>query len=144
MLKMKAVDNAGNETIINIGSKTTSSIAGGEGVIKITPSTTAWTNQNITVTVTWPSDTTGLTKQISKDGGSTWSTYTSAVTISSNCTVKARLIDSSNQSGTAASLTISKIDKTAPTAPAITGGSTSWATSRTISVRRLQQIVEVG
>ena len=132
-IKMKAVDNAGNEMVTEAIQKKTISIAG-EGSITITPSTTAWTNKDITITVTWPSDTSGLTKQISIDNGSTWKTYTGTVTISSNCTVKARLIDSTNQTGTSASLTISKIDKQAPTAPVITGGSTSYATSRTISV----------
>ena len=140
-LKMKAVDKAGNEIITEAITKATTSIAG-EGSITITPSTTAWTNKDITITVTWPSDTSGLTKQISTDNGSTWKTYTGSVTISSNCTVKARLIDSTNQTGTSASLTISKIDKQAPTAPVITGGSTSYATSRTISVSTLP--TEIG
>ena len=112
-LKMKAVDKAGNETVIDIGNKTTTNIAG-LGTITIKPSTTSPTNQDIKVSVTWPSNTEGLTKQISVNNGSTWSTYTGEVTISSNCTVKARLIDSTNQEGTTASLTISNIDKNEP------------------------------
>ena len=90
-----------------------------EGEITIIPSTTEWTSQDIKVSVTWPSDIEGLTKQISIDNGSTWSTYTGEVTISSNCTVKARIIDSTNQEGTTASLIINNIDKNEPivTAP---------------------------
>ena len=122
-LKMKAVDKAGNEIVTEAITKATTSIAG-EGSIKITPSTTGWTNKDITITVTWPSDTSGLTKQISTDNGGTWKTYTGAVTISSNCTVKARLIDSTNQTGTSASLTIDKIDKTNPIVTATSGEET--------------------
>ena len=122
-LKMKAVDKAGNETVIDIGNKTTTNIAG-LGTITIKPSTTTPTNQDIKVSVTWPSNTEGLTKQISINNGSTWSTYTGEVTISSNCTVKARLIDSINQTGTTASLTITNIDKTNPTVTATSGTET--------------------
>ena len=122
-LKMKAVDKAGNETVIDIGNKTTTNIAG-LGTITIKPSTTTPTNQDIKVNVTWPSNTEGLTKQISINNGSTWSTYTGEVTISSNCTVKARLIDSINQTGTTASLTITNIDKTNPTVTATAGTET--------------------
>ncbi len=132
-IEMRAVDKAGNETITKEITQETNTIAGAES-ITITPSTTAWTNQDITVTVTWPSDTTGLTKQISKDGGSTWSTYTSAVTISSNCTVKARLIDNTNQTGTAASLTISCIDHNDPIVTATsTSASVDEGTNKALS-----------
>ena len=142
-VQMKAVDEAGNETVAKAIEIKTISIAGEES-ITITPSTTGWTNKDITVTVTWPSDTTGVTKQISTDNGVTWKTYTGPVTVSSNCTVKARLIDSTNQTGTSASLTISKIDKTPPTAPTISGGSTNYATSRTISVSTVPTEKESG
>ena len=47
-----------------------------EGEITIIPSTTEWTSQDIKVSVAWPSNIEGLTKQISIDNGSTWSPYT--------------------------------------------------------------------
>ena len=112
-IKMKAIDKAGNETITDSITATTISIAN-LGDIQISPSTTDWTSQNVTVTVTWPTDTTGLTKKISTDGGTNWSNYTGAVTISSNCVVKAKLIDTSNQEGKTATLEIKNIDKNAP------------------------------
>ena len=142
-VQMKAVDEAGNETVAKAIEITTTSIAGEES-ITITPSTTGWTNKDITVTVTWPSNTSGVTKQISINNGNTWETYTKPVTVSNNCTVKARLIDSTNQTGTSASLTINKIDKTPPTAPTITGGDTNYATSRTISVSVVPTEIESG
>ena len=113
-IKMKAVDKAGNETITESKIATTVNIVGlGDIQISATPSTP--TNKDVTVTVTWPSNTTGLTKKISKDGGITWSNYTGAITISSNCVVKAKLVDTTNQEGKTATLNITNIDKTNPT-----------------------------
>ena len=113
-IKMKAIDKAGNETITERITVTTINIANlGEIQISVTPSTP--TNKDVTVTVTWPSNTTGLTKKISKDGGNTWSNYTGAITVSSNCVVKAKLIDTINQEGKTATLNITNIDKTNPT-----------------------------
>ena len=112
-IKMKAIDKAGNETITESITATTISIAN-LGDIQISPSTTDWTSQNVTVTVTWPTDTTGLIKRISTDEGTNWSNYTGAVTISSNCTVKAKLIDTTSQEGKTATLEIKNIDKNAP------------------------------
>ncbi len=113
-IKMKAVDKAGNETITESKTVTTVNIVGlGDIQISATPSTP--TNKDVTVTLTWPSNTTGLTKKISKDGGNTWSNYTGAITVSSNCVVKAKLIDTINQEGKTATLNITNIDKTNPT-----------------------------
>ena len=112
-IKMKAIDKAGNETITDSITATTISIAN-LGDIQISPSTTDWTSQNITVTVTWPTDTTGLTKKISIDGGNSWSNYTGPVTVANNCTVKAKLVDTSSQEGKTATLDITKIDKNSP------------------------------
>ena len=56
-IKMKAIDKAGNETITESITATTVTIAS-LGDIQISPSTTEWTNQDVTVTVIWPKDTT--------------------------------------------------------------------------------------
>lgn len=136
-LKMKAVDKAGNETETAIKVQATKNeriIPGGADII-LTPSTTQWTKEDITVSATWPSDIDGLTKQISIDNGNTWNTYTGVVTISQNTTVKARLMEpETNRYGEEAKLEITNIDKIAPSAPVITGGSTTPAISRKISV----------
>ena len=116
-LKMKAVDKAGNETITESITATTVTIAS-LGNIQISPSTTEWTNQDVTVTVTWPTDTIGLTKKISTNGGNTWSNYTGPVAVANNCTVKAKLVDTTSQEGKTATLDITKIDKNAPTVSA--------------------------
>ena len=52
---------------------------------------------------------------------------TSSVTISSNCTVNARLTDGRNYTGTA-SITESRIDKTAPTISSFTAGTVTTST----------------
>ena len=116
-IKMKAIDKVGNETITESITATTVTIAS-LGNIQISPSTTEWTNQDVTVTVIWPKDTTGLTKKISTNGGSTWSNYTGPVAVANNCTVKAKLVDTSSQEGKTATLDITKIDKNAPTVSA--------------------------
>ena len=137
-------------TIENIKGKTASktitinNIA--EGEIQIAANPTKLTNGNVTVTVTWPSGTSTATKQISTNGGTSWSTYTgntSTVTVSNNCTVKARVVSGTEEIKTA-TITINNIDKTPPTAPQITGGSTTYATSRTISISKEPKEEESG
>ena len=116
-IKMKAIDKAGNETITESITATTINIANlGDIQISATPSTP--TNKDVTVTVTWPSNTTGLIKKISKDNGANWSDYTGPITVSSNCIVKAKLIDTTSQEGKTATANITNIDKTNPTVTA--------------------------
>lgn len=84
-----------------------------EGLISIIPSTTAYTTTGITVTIEWPEESDLGTKQISIDGGETWSTYTGPVDIESNCTIKAKLVIDEN-TVKSATLTISTIDANSP------------------------------
>ena len=81
------------------------------GTITITPSTTAWTNQNVTVTITYPTIG-GTTKQYSTNGV-TWNNYTGPLTITDNCTVYASLLSGTTR-GSTATLSITKIDKLTP------------------------------
>lgn len=80
----------------------------------LTPSTTAPTNQNITVTATYPSNAT--TKEVSIDNGVTWKNYTDAITITDNTVVKARCKNEAGSYSDIATLIISNIDRTPPTA----------------------------
>ena len=88
--------------------------------IQITPSTIQPTKDDITVTVTYQGITTNLAKEISIDGGITWVEYTGPITVSENCTIQARLRDTSNQIIKIASLIIRNIDKAKPIVEAIT------------------------
>ena len=132
--QMKAVDAAGNEVETVTQTISTIDIIGGDDNITISAVPTDWSTSK-TVSVTWPSDTTGLTKKISYDGGNNWETYAGEKTITANCVIKARLVDTTNQTGEAAVLTVSTIDTEGPTAPTIAGGSDgTYAASQTITV----------
>ena len=111
-----------------------------EGDITIIPSTMEWTNGVVEIKVIYPEGTESLIKEISLDGGLNWTEYVGKITVSENCTVMARIKDNSQIE--TKSLTISKIDKIGPTAPIITGGSTEWSISRTITVS--EKAVETG
>jgi hypothetical protein len=108
---VKSTDNAGNVKEITKLIKT-GTVPGGSGSITLTPSTTAWTNKNVTVRVI--SSIGGYTLQYSTNN-STWTNITSgnSMTMTANGTVYARLTDGANI-GVAATKGITNIDKTAP------------------------------
>ena len=91
-----------------------------EGTIAINAKPDGYTNQDVTVTITWPKGSEQGTKEI-KIGEGNWQEYkeeTSQITIKENCTIKARI---TNEEGeiTSANLKIANIDKTTPTVTAI-------------------------
>ncbi|MCX8074301.1 MAG: formylglycine-generating enzyme family protein, partial [Clostridia bacterium] len=123
--KVRVTDNAGNSTISTAVAISTQ----GVGNITLSPSTAAWTNGNVIVTITYPAELT--TKQYSIDGGSTWNNYTAAITMTANGSVLARGNDVAGNQATQSSLTISNIDKTAPT---VTAGSTGTESTSSLTV----------
>ena len=105
---VKVRDNAGNVTDLLTKTVTTSTVS---GAINLIPSTTAWTNQDVIVTIEWPE--TELIEQI-KVGDGEWENYDKATyTIKENTTIYARLTDGENH-GDPVSLVISNIDRQAP------------------------------
>ena len=94
-----------------------------EGAIAIVPSTEEWTNQDIEVEVIWPLNSENFTKEVSKDGGTTYQTYTDKITVSENCKIVARL-KFKNEIIKEENLEISNIDKEAPTAEITLAGVT--------------------
>ncbi len=126
-IRVKAIDNAGNERMAKNSkgneeegeetiTKTIDDLindSGEEITIEAFPSTENWTNQNVTVTITYP-EIAGLTKEISIDNGYNWTTYTEPVEVEGNTTVKARMKDNKNQTSTEKTLLIDKIDKLPP------------------------------
>ena len=83
--------------------------------INMTPSTTNWTNKDVTLTITWPNGSEKGVKEIQIDNGN-WTRYTglsTVLTISENCTVKARVTNGTDEMKTN-SVTISNIDKADP------------------------------
>ncbi len=117
LCKVKASDNVGN-------SATSSAVAistDGLGTIIPTASPTGWTNGNVTVTISYPEEL--VTKQYSIDGVN-WSNYNDPITVSTNTMVSAKGSDIAENEITA-TLTITNIDKTAPSISASNGGATS-------------------
>jgi hypothetical protein len=97
----------------------------------VTPSTTDWTNGDVTVTISHGSDSnSGVNRTEYKlDGAKVqdWTTYTGtlALTNEGQTTVTARTIDNAGNISTITSALV-KIDKTGPAGPVITPSTTDW------------------
>ncbi|MFR8117361.1 MAG: hypothetical protein ACLVAK_10230, partial [Clostridia bacterium] len=124
-LRMKAEDNVGLIATTEAITKATSDIPGGDSNITFTPSPSGWTNGNVAVTINFPSNIAGLKKQYKIGSNGTWTNYTTAVTMTANGALYARLVDSTGQAGNTATFNLSKIDKTAPASFTPTATSTS-------------------
>lgn len=104
--------------------------------IVLTPNRTTWTNQDITVTATFNGEL--LNQKKLTCTGVSGTDYvingtTSVVVKSNNQTVRAVAQDALGNI-VSQSITIDKIDKVPPSAPVITGGGDTYASSRTITV----------
>ena len=122
-VNIKVKDAAGN-----VSAKTTVTIS---KIDKTNPTITtvdgnpsAWTNQNVTLTVTATDPASGVA-YYSFDNGSTWQTANTK-SYSSNQTVNIKVKDDVGNISTATTVTINKIDKTKPTISSVTGNPTSW------------------
>lgn len=80
------------------------------------PSTTEWTNQDITVEIIYPNDS--IKNEYSLDG-TNWQNYTAPINITSNINIYARAIDKAQNTTEISSLTVTNIDKTIPGIPTI-------------------------
>ena len=118
-LKMKAVDKAGNEIETEEIKCTTGSVPGLETGTNVTFSYSpqTMTNGNVTVTITIQGIS-GYTLQYSKYGSS-WQNYSSPITMETNGTVYAKLVDNSGQEGGSASGNVTNIDKLDPNEPTL-------------------------
>jgi beta-N-acetylglucosaminidase/uncharacterized protein YjdB len=94
----------------------------------ITPNTTSPTKNNVTVTITAE---TNSTIQYSLDSGATWNNYTAPVTITANTMIIAKATDLAGNTSTN-DMTISNIDKTAPTIFGVQNGG-NYNNSKTIT-----------
>ena len=87
-----------------------------EGTIQISANPRTPTMGDVVITVKWPTGKYSTIQEISINGGSSWSNYTgsqSQVTVSSNCTIKARVRNGSTEMKTV-TLEVTNIDKNAP------------------------------
>jgi len=124
-LKMKAVDNANNETETLVIKQVLANVPGltlNNTTITYNPSTP--TNGTVKVGIT--TTVTGYTLQYSTDG-SNWNNYTDQIPVNNNGPIYARVVDSRGQSTGYATGNVVNIDRLAPTisdiATKITSGS---------------------
>lgn len=112
-LKMKAVDNAGNQVItatLSYQTKKVTELSTSNTVFSYNP--TEWTKESIEVTIT--TIITEYTLQYSLDA-TNWIDYTVPVSITENGPIYARVIDSTGQTATGyATGNVTKIDKLLP------------------------------
>jgi len=94
-------------------------------ITDITPSTTEWTNQNVTVTAVFGGSAPLASKQY-KVGDGEWSDYVNNVVVTENATVSFKAVDTEGREKTA-SIAIENIDKVIPTITDITPSTTEWA-----------------
>ena len=90
---------------------------------------TAVTNQNVTVTATYSSDS--VKKQYSTDN-QTWKSYGSGVVMSGNGTVFFRGIDAVGNISDVTSYEVTNIDKVAPAKPVVTASTKAWTNQKVI------------
>ncbi|MED3575060.1 leucine-rich repeat protein [Cytobacillus praedii] len=115
-----AKDAAGNEAVQTITINNIDRVAPIPATFS--PSTTAPTKEDISLTINYPNDS--AIKQYSINDG-TWETYMGPLTISNNGTVKARSMDSANNTSEESSISITNIDRVAPNAPTLSASTTA-------------------
>lgn len=99
----------------------------------LTPSTTAPTSGSVVVTATYPTAVNITVKQISVDGGATWTSYNGPVTIPLNTIVVAKCANNVGTESPEARLPITNIDKSIPATPTLTQDITAL-TNRDVTV----------
>ena len=122
--------NLKNVYVISINSFTVDSTAPTNPII--VPSTTNWTNQNITATITYPVDS--AKNEYSYDG-SNWQTYTTTLTVLNNCTIYARATDVTGNVSSTSTLSITNIDKLIPQTASISATVSGYNITGTITLK---------
>ena len=124
----------------------------GAKTITITPSTTTWTNQNITATITYPDVTTSSTRKAgygttlanAQTAATKATAPTTSVTVTANGYVYATATDSAGNVITA-SRQITNIDKQGPAITSVTTGTnTTYTDTATITANDASKIVAYG
>ncbi|NIK68708.1 Ig-like domain-containing protein [Paenibacillus sp. BK720] len=135
---VRAVDNAGNTS------------AEGTAVIMIdkappaapslTPASSGWSGTDVTVTALAGIDTGGsgvnrTEYRLTGASNLNWSTYNGPILIGADgqTTVEARTVDNAGNIGTSSTVNV-KVDKSQPTAPAVTPNTASWTNAASVKV----------
>ena len=104
-----------------------------EGEIVLTPNKTAWTNENVLVTINYPTTSDNYIREYSIDR-SNWYVYNEPVEITDNRTIYARLINENKEVLKTASIEIENIDKIVPQVEEVVIETTEWATTNSITL----------
>ncbi|MBS7020773.1 MAG: hypothetical protein KH135_02740, partial [Firmicutes bacterium] len=135
--KVKAIGKNGKSAESTVLTVSTNNIQ--TPTYSVTPSVDTWATSK-TVTITYPgTKTDNLIYEYSKDGGTTWTSVTASsasVTFTSNGSVIARVRDTGNTENTttASTLTVSKVDTTAPTVT-VSGNTSDWSINKTLTIQ---------
>jgi len=125
-------DNNNQFTLRKIDDKLVVTVAGaGPDAPKVTASTTALTNKNVTLTATFSADS--VEKVYSTDKNS-WRAYTAPITVKSNGTYYFRARNEDGKASSVVAFEVSNIDKTPPDAPKVTA-STTAPTNTSVTVK---------
>ena len=140
----KVMDKAGNRAtsikVSNVFTVNANTAAGSK--ITLTPNTTAWTNQNVTVSVTYGAY---LTQNRKAGVGSATTANSTTVTVTANGTVYAEATDIAGNKVTA-SLAVGNIDKTLPTVSLNPNGGTKYTmpTSGNATIKTILTAADQG
>ena len=108
------------------------------GIPSIIESPTTITNQNVTVTISYPANE--INKYYSLDGGTTWQKYTSPIIMTSNGLVQAKGQDSLGNYSDIVSFMVSNIYKTPPTLNIVETPTTPTNKNVTINVTAFDNV----
>ncbi|WP_233455002.1 OmpL47-type beta-barrel domain-containing protein [Paenibacillus elgii] len=137
-ISARTIDLSGNISPIATAVVKIDRTAPTQPVVKL--SAASWTASDVTVTITSGTDNGGSgvnRTEFSLSGATTlaWTTYTGLVTITAEgqTTVSARTIDNAGNISSVGTAVVS-IDKTAPTAPAVTPATSQWTSAANVAV----------
>ncbi|MFN8121538.1 MAG: choice-of-anchor C family protein [Thermoleophilia bacterium] len=153
LVQFRSVDGAGNTSAWTPASATAGSTARidrtAPGAATVSGGSTSWQSvASVTVTGSGATDSggsalSGYEYRTSTDNGTTWGSATSgtsvAITAEGTTIVQFRALDNAGNAGawapvSATSGSTVKLDRTAPTAPTVSGGSTSWLNQASTTV----------
>ena len=124
-INIKARDNEGNES--NVHTVNINRIDKTAPTLTVAGNPTAWTNQDVTLTVTGSDAGSGIATSngYSFDNGATWQT-SNVKQFSANGTIRIKVKDIAGNESSVSTVDITRIDKTAPTITGVAGNPTAW------------------
>ena len=129
-------DNSGNTTTRTTEEITTAGIPEGNTAINIGLEPSAWTNGEVTVTITKNvenADNLHIEYKIGTSGS--YTTYDKSFTVSENTTIYAKLVDDAGNEGSIATADIAYIDNQAPTITPDPASDSTYSKTKTVTIK---------